>query len=92
MFNSKKFKASQVSPTEKYLRNEDKAKPADDNQPIAEKMLPDRKGDEYKVTEGQRKEKSDHQMKNKEGDNGKDVQIIKSILNEAKCSYFVQRI
>jgi len=91
MFNAKSFKEAQVAPTEKYLRKEDKAKPADDDQPIAEKKLPDRKGDLEKVTEGQMKDDSVHSMKNEEGDKEKDAQLLEGILNEAGGKYIDHR-
>lgn len=90
MFNMKRYKEAQVTSTEKYLRRDDPIAPADDDQPIAEKMLPDRKGDVDKVTEGQMDSKSSHDMKNATGEQEKDAKLIEGILNEAKGSYGVE--
>ena len=71
MFNLKKIKAQVV--TEKYLRKNPLGPQADDDQLIAEKTMPDRKGDLYTTTEAQ----FEHEY-------GKDAEIIEKVLNNAK--------
>lgn len=77
MFNLKNHKEAQVSPTEKYLRQENVGPEADDGQAIWEKELPHREGDKETITEDQ------FGSKHKIAD-GDDAKVIEKVLEEAK--------
>jgi len=82
MFNLKKAKKDVTQPYEKYLRDHNLGPKADDEQPIGEKMLPHRVGDQYVTTEKQMEEANSHVSK--------DARIIEKVLDEAK-SYIPHR-
>lgn len=79
MFNLKKSTA-QIAPTEKQILENNVGPTADDDQPIAEKVLPHRTGDQYTTTEDQLKSSSTD-----------DAQIIEKVLNDATSSYVTHR-
>jgi len=81
MFNLNKYKESQVSPTEKYLRKDNLGPEADDKQSITEKEVPHRTGDKDTITEDHIQDKHT---------TASDSQIIEKVLNEAQ-SYVVHR-
>ena len=83
MFNLKTAKKiTSPQPGEKYLRDHNLGPKADDEQPIGEKMLPHRVGDQYVTTEKQMEEAKKH--------NEKDAQLIEKLFDEVK-SYVPHR-
>lgn len=80
MFNLKKTKLAQRV-TEKYLREENLGPKADDDQPIAEKVLPHRTGDIMTTTEDQIENIGDQLGVSREA-NVDDTKIIEKVLND----------
>jgi hypothetical protein len=84
MFNLKSHKtAESVAPYEKYLRNETIGPKADDSQPITEKSVQHRTGNQYTTTEDQLKEVHSKAKT--------DAQVIEEVLNSATSTYVNHR-
>lgn len=85
MFNLSKHNKQAQLIHEKYLRKDNVGPKADDAQPITEKELKHRSGDQYVTTEGQMKDKNKHVVSA-----DKDLRVIEKVLDEAK-SYVTHR-
>lgn len=82
MFNQKQYKKAQISPYEKYLREENVGPKASDSQAIWEKELKHRQGLKYTTTEDQ--------MEDKRAGDDNDIKVIEKVLDE-RDSYVQHR-